>query len=280
MNDVIEYFGDSLVQYGKYNDRIYLMKLSQNDFPGILEQMDKTALEQAYSKVTAKVPGYARDGFIHNGYIQEAFIPQFYNGDGDVYFMSKFFSERRRAGGENGKAHEVLETARLKETPATSIELEHGFHFGMIKPSEVSQLAEVYKAVFETYPFPIHDPGYILRTMKNNIIYFGVWQGNRIAAVSSAEMDVGSQNVEMTDFAVLPEYRGKNFAGYLLGMMEKEMIRKNMKAAYTLARSDSFGMNITFAKAGYRYGGTLINNTNICGGFESMNVWYKYLKSD
>jgi hypothetical protein len=36
-------------------------------------------------------------------------------------------------------------------------------------------------------------------------------------------------------------------------------------------------MNITFAKLGYRYGGRLINNTNISGSIESMNVWYKSL---
>jgi hypothetical protein len=36
-------------------------------------------------------------------------------------------------------------------------------------------------------------------------------------------------------------------------------------------------MNITFAKAGYAYGGRLHNNTNIAGNIESMNVWYKSL---
>ncbi len=37
------------------------------------------------------------------------------------------------------------------------------------------------------------------------------------------------------------------------------------------------GMNITFAKTGYTYAGTLINNTNISGRLESMNVWYKHI---
>jgi hypothetical protein len=35
-------------------------------------------------------------------------------------------------------------------------------------------------------------------------------------------------------------------------------------------------MNITFAKRGYNFGGRLINNTNICGGTETMNIWYKF----
>ncbi|PLX31824.1 MAG: putative beta-lysine N-acetyltransferase, partial [Ignavibacteria bacterium] len=31
-------------------------------------------------------------------------------------------------------------------------------------------------------------------------------------------------------------------------------------------------------KAGYEYTGTLVNNTNISGQIENMNVWFKTLK--
>jgi hypothetical protein len=44
---------------------------------------------------------------------------------------------------------------------------------------------------------------------------------------------------------------------------------------YTIARAISVGMNITFARCGYDFGGTLVNNTQIAGRIESMNVWYK-----
>jgi hypothetical protein len=44
---------------------------------------------------------------------------------------------------------------------------------------------------------------------------------------------------------------------------------------FTIARARSTGMNVTFAKNGYSFAGTLINNTNISGRIESMNVWYK-----
>lgn len=39
-------------------------------------------------------------------------------------------------------------------------------------------------------------------------------------------------------------------------------------------------MNVTFSKLNYNYGGTLINNTNISGDLESMNVWYKILSEN
>lgn len=45
-----------------------------------------------------------------------------------------------------------------------------------------------------------------------------------------------------------------------------------MKTAFTVARALSCPINAVFAPAG-----TPTNNTNICGGFESMNVWYRSL---
>jgi putative beta-lysine N-acetyltransferase len=79
----------------------------------------------------------------------------------------------------------------------------------------------------------------------------------------------------MTDFATNPEYSGNNLSLLLLRAMEEEMIIRKVKTVYTIARSYSKGMNITFAKQNYQYMGTLINNTNIAGNIENMNVWYK-----
>ena len=81
----------------------------------------------------------------------------------------------------------------------------------------------------------------------------------------------------MTDFAVLPKYRGHQLALHLLHEMEIHMIDAGYRLLYTIARAASYGMNTTFARAHYHYGGTLINNTQISGSIESMNIWYKEL---
>ena len=57
--------------------------------------------------------------------------------------------------------------------------------------------------------------------------------------------------------------------------MEKYLKERNYKTLYTIARALSPGINFTFSKMGYKYGGTLINNTNIGSSLESMNIWYK-----
>ena len=61
-------------------------------------------------------------------------------------------------------------------------------------------------------------------------------------------------------------------AGLLLGRMEIEMLKKGITTLYTIARAYSYGMNITFARSGYIFSGTLPNNTQIAGGLETMNV--------
>lgn len=278
MNDTITKIGNSLVQHGSYNDRIYLMKLSQDDLPEIITDLDTLASQEKYSKVFAKLPDYAKDAFLAQGYVIEASIPKFYHGSQAAYFMAKYFSETRKQIQRSDELNDVLRATKSKFSEETIlVSLSEDFKARECRLSDISEIAQLYQKVFATYPFPIQDPNYIAETMADNVIYFGVWHNQSLIALSSSEMDLHASNVEMTDFATLPDYRGHNLSTYLLQTMELQMKKRDIKTAYTIARSLSFGMNITFAKMGYLYGGTLINNTNISGNLESMNVWYKHL---
>ena len=113
--------------------------------------------------------------------------------------------------------------------------------------------------------------------MRSHVAYFSVEIDGRLQALSSSEMDVDGQNTEMTDFATLPESLGQGLAALLLASMEVDSAERGIKTAYTIARAVSPGMNITFARLGYEFGGQLVNNTQISGSIESMNVWYKPL---
>lgn len=279
MNDIITNIENSLLQHGKYNDRIYLMKLSRNDNTNnIIHELERLAEMKRYSKVIAKVPEFAKDTFLQYNYAIEASIPGFYNGLEIVYFMGKYFSGSRKDYQDKEKVNKILNTAISKGGNGLKLNQLPGFDYRICDESDVGQMTDVYKQVFATYPFPIHDPDYILETMNENMIYFSILKGDRIVALASAEMDAGAQNAEMTDFATLPEYRGKGLAVYLLNWIENAMYKRNMKIVYTIARAVSYGVNIIFAKSGYEYCGTLLNNTNISGDIESMNIWYKSLE--
>ncbi len=69
MNDLITNIGKSIIHHGKYNDRIYLMKLDSEDIPDIIYDLEKLASSEDYSKIIAKVPAFAKDIFMGNGYI-------------------------------------------------------------------------------------------------------------------------------------------------------------------------------------------------------------------
>ncbi|MDA3835463.1 MAG: GNAT family N-acetyltransferase, partial [Spirochaetales bacterium] len=148
-----------------------------------------------------------------------------------------------------------------------------------IGEEDAEEAAALFRQVFETYPFPIHDPEFFFRSMRGNTRYFGIRdKKNKFIAISSAEIDPENLCAEMTDFAVLKSQRGKNLSIRLLQEMEKHMKKNHIKTLYTIARLNSLPMNSSFLRQGYKYTGTLIKNTNISGRIESMNILYKSLK--
>ncbi|MEA2012972.1 MAG: putative beta-lysine N-acetyltransferase [Verrucomicrobiota bacterium] len=267
----------SEIQHGKYNNRIYLMKVGENVKKTLPNFLIELAEKNNYSKIFAKVSESNVQNFYLNGYKKEAKIPYFYNGKENCLFLAYYLSDTRSVENSLDIIDSNLDIAINKKNNGISKKLPSNFKLCKCIENDVKEMAEIYKKVFQSYPFPIHKPEYLLETMRTNIDYFGIKLNEKLIALSSAEIDVKSSNVEMTDFATLPEYLGNGFAQHLLVEMENEMIKKEIKTAYTIARAMSAGMNITFSKIGYNFAGKLTNNTNISGQIESMNVWYKNL---
>jgi len=275
--DQIEMFGGSMLQHGPANNRVYLMKLDKRDFPQIIGYINGLALLHGYTKVFAKVPAYARSGFEQEGYQVEAAIPGFFNGSTDGLFMARYFHPDRLIDHAADRVHQVLQTALEKAAPEGERPSHSSIEHRLATPADCPRMAELYRQVFASYPFPIHDPEYLVGTMAENVIYAGSWENGRLLALASAEVDQDGKNAEMTDFATTPECRGRGLANQLLGKLETLMTQADIRTCFTIARATSFGMNITFAKNGYAFGGTLIKNTQISGTLESMNVWHKSL---
>lgn len=275
--DSIEVIGKgSLVQHGSFNDRIYLMKLHEEDEGAMVPSLLQMASENKYSKIFCKIPQHAAPEFLAEGFTPEAFIPKFYSGKEDVLFMSKFLASERSVH----HAEDQLKTIApfLKDSEDDfSRSLPKGYAIRVLNSEDVTQITKIYSKVFESYPFPIFDSEYILQTMEENVLYFGVEYHGSLVALASSEMDKKGRNAEMTDFATLPEHAGKKLALHLLKVMEKEMPKHKIATLYTIARLNSIAMNKTFIRSGYGFTGTLVNNTNISGKIESMNVYYKHI---
>lgn len=275
--DRIETLGNrSIVQHGKLNNRIYLIKLDESDCPLILDHLRELAQEHNYAKIICKIPEWAVPLFLADGFLTEAIIPKFYQGKTAVFFLSKYRDSDRLM---NLEYKNLEETSKLfkalhekEDDPGND-----KFDIRLLDETDVEQITDLYKKVFKSYPFPIFNPGYILKSMKENVCYFGIQKKNKLIAIASSELDRKGQNAEMTDFATDPEFRGKKLGQLLLSRMEEEMEEMNIKTLYTIARLPSIPMNKVFLKHQYQYAGTLLKNTNISGSIESMNVYYKQL---
>ena len=280
MIDIVETLGQSTIQHGSYNNRIYVMNLSRNDFPQIIKKLGDLAQKNNYGKIFVKIPQWAKHEFLDHGFVCEAIIPDFFNGKNDGFFLSKFLEKNQQKESEKEKKErkKVLDVFYEKKKRKQKKPIASDFDLRVISEQDISSLTQLYKQVFKSYPFPIFSPDFIKETMKENVCYYGLFDDHRLIAAASAEMNPDYEHVEMTDFATFPSYRGKNTAASLLYQMEEDMKKKDFKTCFTIARSCSFGMNSTFGKADYEYGGTLIHNTNISGRIESMNVLFKKIK--
>jgi len=278
MLDKIVSLEDGLIHHGKQNNRVYVMKAPRVNPKRFISKIEELANEKKYEKIIAKVPEGIKEDFIGKGYKEEAQVPNFYKGKEACSFVSKYMCSNRRWVKDKEVIKKVLKVAHENKGILFSNKLIQEYECRQAEGEDIADMVKLYKKVFLYYPFPIHEEGYIAKTMDEDVIYFGIWHRKKLIALSSSEVDWKSKNAEMTDFAVDPEYRGQNISSRLLQEMEKEMKRKEILTAYTIARAVSYGMNCTFSKNGYDYAGTLFNNTHISKDIESMNVWYKELQ--
>lgn len=268
----------SIISHDKESDRIYIIKMCVEDFPEIIDYLEQLADTHHYTKIFAKIPSSYAPEFINHGYSIEAYVPSFFKGNEDAIFLVKYKNQTRKILDRTSMQH--FQTLFLTPAKKIDVPLPDTFTIRNLDVDDVNSITTVFKQVFETYPFPIFDPNFIIKSMmEDDTHYFGVFHQQNLVAISSAECNFKEQNAEMTDFAVLPTYRGHHLAIHLLAAMEQELSKKQIKIVFTISRLNSLPMNKTFYNSGYRYTGTLIQNTQISGHIESMNVWYKSISS-
>ncbi len=269
----------SEIHHGPLNRRVYLLRLADRDVPHIIPRLEGLARQKGYGKILARIPGRRRAAFQASGFAPEAHIPGYVRGKEDLFFLSKYPNPNRRrerhprrvrenwaalsraAGSPQGRPAAPKQAGRCAVTPCGS--------------EDADEISGIYRSVFASYPFPVMEPDYVRRAMEEDAEYVCIRKNGRIIAAAAAETDPENQSVEMTDFAVLPEWRKQGMAAALLREMERRMAGRGMRTAFTIARTLSAGMNMTFKKAGYVCAGKLTNNTHISGKIESMWVWYK-----
>ena len=265
-----------------FNKRVRLIDYNGSNVEKVADQLGELARSHDFAtKVFAKVRMRDLDIFKERGFRKEAVIKGYYNGY-DAAIVADYFDESRKITPEQIQKKEQEIEKRLEDLeifyPDNRI-LPDGYTIKQPETDkEFNELAELYREVFKSYPFPILEPQYLKKTAKTHVIYAIIYDNNnQLVASASAETDPDHNNSEMTDFATLPSQRGKGLATALLKYLEKEVSERGITNLYSIARSRSFGMNYVLKKAGYERTGKLINNCYICNDFENMTVWCKTL---
>jgi putative beta-lysine N-acetyltransferase len=278
--DQTETIGKSIVEYGPLSRRVYLKKLHGEDFPALLERLDDLARSRGLTKIFAVADAAFEPGFADRGYQVEARVPNFFGGEREGLFLGKFFSSDRALIANAARLEKILQAARESAKSERNLQPADTGPLPVpirLSPHHAGALSALYSSTFSFYPVPVFDPAFLAACMADGSRYAAVMDDGGPIAAGAAELDRQASNAEMTDFATLPEWRGRGLAGSILRSLETSLSEEGVSTAYTIARAESLPINRMFAANGYLFAGMLANNTCIGQGIETMNVWHKHL---
>jgi putative beta-lysine N-acetyltransferase len=258
-----------------HNARIKLLK-----YKGEVKKLIKNTFDLSgkyeVGKILATVPAADRQTFLDAGFIQEAVIDGYFKGQ-TGYNVSYFYDTARAISQRNSEEDDIIQKAKEYQgqyEPYPNSE----FTIRTAVLADAEPMAQLYETVFKTYPTPMHKVEYIESVINDDKVIFKVALFNhQLVSAASAELNHEYLNAEITDCATYPDYRGKGLLSELVYHLETELQNKRYLTLFGVARAASPGINIVFSKHGYEYTGRQINNSNIMGTMEDMNIWVKKL---
>ncbi len=264
------------VFFDYYNKRLKVLNYQVSDFSAMIQRLVWLAKHNKFDKIFVKSRKRDFQKFLSHGFVMEGVLKYYFNGE-DAYILSRFSSKSRAISKHLLNESELIENLIYHTEEKVTPKLDKRYSIITAIEEHIPQLAFIYKSVFETYPSPLTNPDYIKSTMDRNVIYKLALCGNEAVAAASADVNQKYSNAEMTDCATSPKARGAGLMQHLLIKLETDLKAQKIKTAYTLARATSIGMNKVFFRLNYEYSGRLINNCDIFGSYEDMNIWVKKL---
>lgn len=216
--------------------------------------------------------------FTQAGFCIEGKIDGFFKG-ADAYCASYFMDSKRKISNNPEQKDKIIAQCLKSHSRCIaggSNTLPYSIRTATQR--DIGEIVALFKTVFSTYPTPVYDEEYIRQTMNGKILYKVAESEGKIIGIASADMDIENLNAEMTDCATYSEYRGKGILSNIINELELELKNRNFITLYSLSRAINIGINMVLCKHEYKYAGRLINNCNICGTFEDMNIWTKNIQ--
>lgn len=260
-----------------YSQRIRVSYYEGNNVAGLVQRLCDLAEANNFDKIIITPSERDWQAFLNHGFVLEAVIKYYLLGK-NAYVMSKFRSQDRLIS--QSLMDEILLVEKLMATPPrTEIRvLDEGYECRLAIKSDIPELAKLYSEIFESYPSPLSHEEYLQTVFQKMNLFAVITHNKKIIAAASAELNPAHKAAELTDCATLKSYRGNGFMMVILEKLQAELVSRDYICGYTMARARSFGMNMVFYNLGYEFMGRLINNCDIYGAYEDMNIWVRDLR--
>ncbi|WP_418791532.1 putative beta-lysine N-acetyltransferase [Phosphitispora sp. TUW77] len=259
------------------NKRIKVLDYQAATVRAMVEYLNYLARENGFGKVVLVSREEDWETCISYGYILEGFIQEYFRGEKPGYCLTRFFDKERRISQFIEDEDEILQEILAQPSTVNLKKLSEDSRLRSAGIEDIPALAELFTAVFSSYPAPLYKPEYLEQVVGKKSHFKIIEHQGKIVSAASAEINRTNMTAEMTDCATLPDYRGQGLMSILINALEIEMKKEHIHTLYSLSRALSHGINLVFHRHGYTYGGRLINNCNIMGKFEDMNLWVKHL---
>lgn len=257
----------------RFNKRVRV-----EDYLGNFQECIEESLKAAENILAEKIIFKARkenvQELLNQGFLYEGSIDKFFLGS-DCHFLVKYTNDDRRNSSQWKKEDQILASVQRLPLKGVLKPLPSSFQGRRAEEADKVKLAGLYRKVFEVYPTPMNDPGYVKKCMESGTVFYIFEHEGEIVSAASAEINQFYRNAEITDCATLPEYRQYGLMKHLIEKLERHLVSNGIYCIYSIARSLSFGMNAALHQHGYCYRGRLANNCFIFDKLEDMNLWVK-----
>jgi putative beta-lysine N-acetyltransferase len=261
-----------------HNRRIKVYEIPREDiFMDAKNSLENIAKENKCDKIIFYSKQEEREMFNHIRCDLEGRIDGFFQGE-DAYIYSVFLNPNRNQPIAWEQEQKVMQIVDKDHKEVKEIELPQDFIMRSANEKDAPQMAKLYDEVFETYPTPMNDSDFILKMMDNDVYFTIVEHNEELISACSADVIPHFNSAEMTDCATLPEYRGQGLLSQQFIHLEKKMEEIGVQTLFSYTRAVSVGMNLINSRHGYHFGGRMIQNSNISGRLEDMNIWVKQLE--
>lgn len=260
----------------RFSKRIWVNEYAYRDPGELLGFINAAAKRHGLEKIIFPVRKKHLTDLNGKNFSPEGWIDGYFNGEDGCFLTAYPVPKRNESPVLQESLRQVKEiTGRGRKLPAPVPPGHEIFTPGL---KDIPALAVLFKQAFTSYPSPVDQPDYLAGMLGKTALFRAARCEGRIVSAAAAEVDQITGSAELTNCATLPGSRGGGLMSHIIIELEQDCLDRGINCLYSLARASSYGMNLVFHRLGYRYRGTLVNNCHICGDYENMNIWAKYVR--